>query len=282
MPSIVITLPRTMPGSMLRRLHPLSCFACFVFGSVSALAQQAATSQQPLNASVSDYGTTFVFSPPPVCKGCLETELGFQSIEDGLYIPSVLTFAPLTRTDFSALVNLLDSETSNNARSTHFGSSVDLVLRQKLFEKGGFEMTLAPRSTVLLRGGDGGRAGATAAPQYSWGNNLAILNITWTGAIDVSTANPRSDYVTSFDYYRTLQKRGTALFAGFQQELTAGQQSVNTEQGLVIPFRNGQVELETAQLDLNTGLQVQFQARVIVNWGRFWKTREEGHRSPQR
>jgi len=36
----------------------------------------------------------------------------------------------------------------------------------------------------------------------------------------------------------------------------------------VIPFPNGQVELETAQLDLNTGPEWQFQARVIVNWGK--------------
>jgi hypothetical protein len=38
----------------------------------------------------------------------------------------------------------------------------------------------------------------------------------------------------------------------------------------VIPFQNGQVELETAQLNLNGALQVQFQARVIVNWGKIF------------
>jgi len=35
----------------------------------------------------------------------------------------------------------------------------------------------------------------------------------------------------------------------------------------VIPFRNGQVELESAQLALNTKPELQLQARVIVNWG---------------
>ena len=35
----------------------------------------------------------------------------------------------------------------------------------------------------------------------------------------------------------------------------------------MLPFRNGQVELESAQLDLNTKPQLQLQARVIVNWG---------------
>jgi len=32
-------------------------------------------------------------------------------------------------------------------------------------------------------------------------------------------------------------------------------------------IRNGQVELETAQLNLNVKPEYQFQARVIVNWG---------------
>jgi hypothetical protein len=43
---------------------------------------------------------------------------------------------------------------------------------------------------------------------------------------------------------------------------------VGTEGGLVLPFRNGQVEFETAQLDLNVKPEWQFQTRVIVNWGK--------------
>jgi hypothetical protein len=134
-------------------------------------------------------------------------------------------------------------------------------------------LTLAPRGTVFIRGGDGGRVGATVAPQYSWGRNLAILNVTLTGAVGVSAGNPRSDYLTSFDYYRTLDERGTAFFLGAQQELSAGQETADTEEGIVIPFRNGQVEISTQQLDLNTGPEVQFQARVIVNWGKVFARR---------
>lgn len=242
---------------------------CFALGGSTAGHTQQAAGSQPLNASVSDYGTTFVFSPPPVCAGCLETELGFQSVEDGRFVPAIATWAlPKGHTDLSLLLNLLDSESEQQDRVTHFGNRLDFVIRQQVAAKGGFELTLAPRGAVFIRGTDGGRAGATVAPQVSWGNNLAILNLSWTAGVDVSAANPRSDYLTSFDYYCTLQKRGTALFLGFQQEVSAGQQTASFEQGLVIPFRNGQVELEAAQLNLNTGLQVQFQARVIVNWGR--------------
>jgi hypothetical protein len=230
---------------------------------------QPQPSSQPLNAAVSDYGTTFIFSPPPICPKCVETELGFESVTGGSrYLPAVLSFAPFkTNTDISILVNLLDSESTAGNRTTQFGNRFDFVLRQQALQKGAFLLTLAPRGALFTRGG-GGRAGATAGPQYSRGNNLIAANITWTGAIGVSAANPRSDYQGYADYFRTLDKRGTALFLGFAHELTAGRQTVGTEEGLVIPFRNGQVEVETAQLDLNTQPQWQFQTRVIMNWGR--------------
>jgi hypothetical protein len=223
---------------------------------------------QPLNASVSDFGTTFVFSPPPVCAKCVETELGFLD-QDGQYLPVVLSFAPFnSTTDFNVLVNAMDSETVNNRRVTHFGNRFDFVIRQQAYSKGGFELTLAPRGTVFIRGGDGGRAGATAAPQYSWGKNLAVVNLTLTAGVGVSPGNPRTDYVGCFDYWRTLDERGWAIFAGVNHEVASGQQTVSTEQGLVIPFKNGQVELAMQQLDLNTSAEWQFQARVIVNWGK--------------
>jgi hypothetical protein len=226
-------------------------------------------SSQPLNASISDFGTTFIFSPPPICSKCVETELGFQSVSPSRIIPAVLTVAPFKSvTDFSVLVNLLDSESSGIDRTTQFGNRFDFVLRQQVASKGGFTMVLAPRGTVFTRGAEGGRAGATFAPQYSKGENLIAANITWTAGIGTSAANPRSDYQGFADYFRTLDSKGTTLFFGFAHELTAGVQTAGIEEGLVIPFRNGQIELESAQLNLNTNPEYQFQSRVIVNWGK--------------
>jgi hypothetical protein len=241
-------------------------FACS--SSCSAQSQPSST-PPPLNASVSDYGTTFIFSPPPICSKCIETELGFQSVgSSSQYIPTVVSIAPFkTNTDFSILVNLLDSDSSSGDRITQFGNRFDFVLRQQALQKSGFLLTLAPRGALFTLGG-GGRAGATAAPQFSKGNNLFAANFTWTGAIGTSAANPKSDYQGYFDYFRTLNEKGAAVFLGFAHELTAGQQTVGVEEGLVIPFRKGQVELETAQLDLNTSPEWQFQTRVIVNWGK--------------
>jgi hypothetical protein len=240
-----------------------------------AAAQQGPAPPQPLNASVSDFGTTFIFSPPPICPRCIETELGFLSLEDGRYIPLVLSFAPFSSsTDINVLVNAIDSEAPGNRRTTHFGNRFDFVIRQQAYTKGGFELTLAPRGTVLVRGGNGGRVGAVAAPQFSKGNNLFAANFTLTAGVGVSANNPRTDYVGSFDYYRTLDHRGTALFAGINHEDAAGTQTVGIEEGVVIPFRNGQVELSSQQLDLNTDAEYQFQARVIVNWGKVLTKRQ--------
>jgi len=259
---------------------PIQFFAAFVVlvfacEGASFAQSQPAPSSQPLNGSVSDFGTTFIFSPPPICPKCLETELGFQSLSGSRYIPTVVSVAPFkTNTDFSVLVNLLDSELPGNDRTTQFGNRFDFVVRQQVLQKAGFLLTLAPRGAVFTRGIDGGRAGATAAPQYSKGKNLIAANFTWTGAIGTSAANPRSDYQGFFDYFRTLDERGTAFFLGFAHELTAGQQTAGTEGGLVIPFRNGQLEIETAQLDLNVKPEWQFQTRVIVNWGKVFSRKQ--------
>jgi len=158
----------------------LAVFAFLIAGSAGRCCAQSQTSSapQPLNGSVSDYGTTFIFSPPPVCSKCVETELGFQSVNDGRFIPTVISIAPFkTQTDVSVLVNLLDSELRDNDRSTQFGNRFDFVMRQQVYGKGGFLLAVAPRGAVLTRGVDGGRAGATAAPQFSTGNNLIAANL---------------------------------------------------------------------------------------------------------
>ena len=132
-----------------------------------------------LNGSVSDYGTTFIFSPPPICPKCLETETGFQSVSDSRYLPTVTTIAPFNaKLDFSVLVNLLDSESPGSDRATNFGNRFDFLARQQVLQKGDFLLTLAPRGAIYTRGVNGGRAGATAAPQFSKGENLIAANFT--------------------------------------------------------------------------------------------------------
>jgi hypothetical protein len=244
-----------------------------VFGLPPSPAWSQGGQSQPLNSTVSNFGTTFVFSPPPVCQGCVQTELGLTLLEGGgRFLPGTVTLAPFsTSTDFSILVNLLDSQVSNDKRATHFGNRFDFVLRQRIFQGRGFLVTLAPRGVLFTRDLEGGRIGGTVAAQYGSGKNLAVVNFTYTGAIG-SGANPANNYQGSFDYWRTLSEKGFAFFAGLQHEyLTENPQSIGTEMGIVLPFRNGQLELASQQLNLNTSPVWQFQARVTVNWGNLFR-----------
>ncbi len=224
---------------------------------------------QPLNASISNFGTSFVLSPQPVCPGCVETELGLLLLDSGRFLPAAFSVAPFsTNTDFSVLVNLLDSQIENGERTAHFGNRFDIVVRQRLLQRSGVIVTIAPRGVVFTRDLEGGRIGGSLAAQYGNGNNLGVINLTYTGAIGSSPTNPKNNYQGSFDYYRTLSEKGVAVFAGFQHDCSTGNPyAIGTEAGFVLPFRDGQVELASQQLSLNTHPAWQFQARVTVNWG---------------
>jgi len=255
----------------MKTLWRLCLFLALVQGHKGYAQQSSPPSvPQPLNATVSDFGTSFVFSPPLICAGCMETELGLLALEGGRYLPALLSYAPFsTHTDFNILVNLLESEKTDGRRTTHFGSRWDFVVRQQLLQRGGWLLSVAPRGAILTGAMAGGRAGGTFAAEYGKGNNLAVINLTYTSAIRSSAQNPKNDCQGSLDYYRTLSPKGYAAFTGFQHEVsTSNPQPVSTEEGLIIPFRNGQVELATQQLSLNTHPTLQFQTRVIVNWGK--------------
>jgi hypothetical protein len=246
-------------------------FLVLILGHACFAQQSPQGSQsQPLNASISNFGTTFVFGPQPVCPGCIETELGLLLLDGGRFLPAALSVAPFsTSTDFSVLVNILDSQLENGERTAHFGNRFDFVVRQRLLQRGGVILTIAPRGVVFTRDLEGGRIGGSVAAQYGNGKNLGVINLTYTGAIGGSPTNPKNYYQGSFDYYRTLSEKGVAVFAGFQHECSTGNpHAIGTEAGFVLPFRNGQVELASQQLSLNTHPAWQFQARVSVNWGK--------------
>ena len=259
------------PEGQVKTWNCLAPLIVLVLGH-ACLAQQLpqGSQSQPLNSSVSNFGTTFVFSPQPICSRCAETELGLLLVDDGRYLPAVFSLTPFSsKTDFSVLVNVLDSQVANGERTTHFGNRFDFVVRQRLLQRGGVVVTVAPRGVVFTRDLEGGRIGGSLAAQYGLGKNLGVVNLTYTGAVDSSPTNPTNNYQASFDYYRTLSEKGFALFAGFQHEYsTDNPQAIGTEAGLILPFRNGQVELASQQLALNTNPTWQFQARVTVNWGK--------------
>lgn len=251
------------------------CKSFFVFVIFALALEQICFAQQPqqaqpLNASVSDMGTTFSTYPAPLCSGCVETELGFLSLQSGRFAPAVLTIAPFSsRTDINILVNALASDASSGQRISHFGNRFDFVVRQQVLEKNGFVVSVVPRGSVFVRDTSGGRLGGLISVQYNKGKNTEVVNFSLTRALNASVLNPNSDYQSMFDYSRTLGAKGASFYLGFMHEVSTGiPQSLNTEAGLILPFRNGQVELAAERLNLNTRPVWQYQARVIVNWGK--------------
>jgi hypothetical protein len=239
--------------------------AALVQGGVAQ--KQPASSSPPLNAAVSDFGVSFCFSPP-ICADCVETELGFESLQDGRYAPAVLTVAPKwLHGDASVLANALDSEAPQSHRATHAGNRLDFAIRQKVLDHGGLSLTLVPWGAAYVRGIQGGRAGAVALPQFTSGSNQFVAEFSLTGAVGVSAGNPRTDYLEAFDYTRAIGERGYSIFSGLQHEILGGDHTVGIEQGMIIPFRNGQIELDLQGLSLNADPAIAFQARAIVNWG---------------
>ncbi len=233
-------------------------------------ATQPTPVQQPLNSCLSDFGTSFTFSAPPICSGSVEAELGFISLGDERFIPAVLTVAPFaSHADITVLVNLVESNIRAGKRANHFGNRFDFFLRREVFERNGFVLTLAPRGAFFDRDG-GGNMGVSVAAQYGKGRNVGVVNVGLAEAIGSSLVNPKTDYQTSFDYSRALSKSGFAVFLGFQYE-AANAQAVSVEQGIIIPFRNGQVELAVNQLNLNTVPALQLHARVVMNWAKVFR-----------
>jgi hypothetical protein len=253
--------------SFCRLLRCLLVLACAAPAQGGWAQQQPVSSPQPPNAAVSDFGVSFCFSPP-ICAGCVEAELGFQSQQDARYAPAVLTVAPKwLHGDVSVLGNVVDSEAAGRDRTTNFGNRLDFAIREKVLDHGGLSLTLVPWGTAWVRGVQGGRAGGVALPQYTLGSNQFVAEFSLTGAVGVSAGNPRTDYLEAFDYTRAMGSRGYSVFSGFQHEILGGEHTVGIEQGMIIPFRNGQIELAAQGLSLNADPQVAFQARAIVNWG---------------
>jgi hypothetical protein len=238
------------------------------FGQISFA--QSSNQAQPLNANVSGFGTSFVFSPAPVCSGCVQTELGFSGANGGRFLPFVFTAAPpKSRTDFTVLVNVLDSQLSSGGRTNHLGDRFDLIVRQQVVNKGGLILTVAPRGAFFVRNTEGGRVGATFAGQYGKGKNVGVINLTMTRAVRNTMSFSQNNYQGSFDYSRNIGSSGLAVFAGFLHEAQTGATgAVGIEQGIVLPFKNGQIEFAAEQLNLTGKVMFQFQARIIVNWNK--------------
>jgi|SRR5579872_1321721 len=238
----------------------------------TGLAQQTSpnpqTSASPNNL-VSDFGTSFTFSVPPVCPGCVEVETGIARTSELFSVPAVLTIAPLnSHTDFTVLFNSFQNSSVSGRRVNQTGSELDLVIRQQVFASEHLTVAIAPRAAIFTRGGLSPRFGAALGVQYGRGPNTLVVNSTLTGTASPVIGNPSLDYLTSGDYYRALGSKGYSIFAGLQHEIFSQTQIASFEQGLVVPVKHGQIEFNLQELGINGRTVLQQQVKLILNTGK--------------
>lgn len=223
----------------------------------------------PLNASVSGFGTSFAFGPAPISQGSFESELGSVYLSNSRYFPVVLTFAPFgEENDLSIMANVLDIETDASGHTaTYFGDRAMVIFRQNILREESFSCTLAPAGTLFLRDTHGGALGGAVALRYVQGNNQFVGNI--NGMIPVAGTDADANYQVAVDYSRALSESGYVVFFGVQNIYIPGNASTfGIEQGVVLPFRDGQLEFAAEQFSPVSDIAWQFQVRVVVNWGR--------------
>ncbi len=227
----------------------------------------AQNSEGPLNASVSNFGTSFTFGPSTICKGCVQTELGTLSIERSHTISSMITVAPFTRTDVSISSNLLESTSSNGKRQSALGKRVDVIIRQSVPAGKSIAFTIAPR--FASADGASGIGGSLVA-QYVKNQIVTVFNATAIQSPSESAYIPRLDEQLALNVSRMLGSRGASVFTGAYARNADDSETVGLEGGFVYPFRNGQLEFATEYLNTAGVTSWQYQMRVTKNWGKWF------------
>ena len=263
-----------------RRLLSVITALCMV--QTAATRSQQPSSPQPLNATVSDFGTSFAFSPP-ICAGCVRDRARVP-------LPPGRPLCPGGAHRGSRLAARRCKRARQCARFRGPARTPFHPLRQPpgLRHSRKSAWTAMAWCSRLRRGAQPSSAASRAdAPGLSLSRSSPSARTRSSASLasrERSASRPETRApITwkSFDYTRSIGERGYNIFAGLQHELTAGEQTIGIEEGMTIPFRNGQVELATEQLTLNTDPAVQFQARVIVNWGKLLSRRPCAHDSAE-
>jgi hypothetical protein len=100
---------------------------------------------------------------------------GAFSVDGSFTLPATIHFTPeghhvwWGRTEFSASFDSLASSADPVGRVTHFSDRVGMAATCVVHDGAKLDIAFAPQLSVLLRGDDGVRAGATAIARYDAG-----------------------------------------------------------------------------------------------------------------
>ena len=199
---------------------------------------------QALNGDISDIGTSFTFSANPICAKCVELEVG-ASVERGIKVqPEIVgTYGIGKIADVTALIS---------------DNQVSVMGRLMLLNRNRFTITVAPMYSRITNVSNSSLLGGAVALSYEQNKNIYVFNAL---ALQSTSGRVDNNRLVSFNYFRTISNSGYALFAGLQRD--AALNISNVEQGVVIPFRHGQLEFEIEEQDVGNPVFIG-QVRFIV------------------
>lgn len=112
------------------------------------------------------------------------------------------------RTELSASFDSLSSTADPIGRITHFGDRISLAATCVVHDGEKLDLAIAPVVSLLLRGDDGIRSGATAIARYDAGRSSTGVTVSWTGATRSSPSNPAATLDVGFGYGYRLKATG--------------------------------------------------------------------------
>lgn len=218
-----------------------------------------------------------LITPP----GTMELEWSHAFSASGAYsIPTTLKYTPegthtyWGRTEFSASFDSLSSVEQNEDRVTHFGDRVTLAANCVVLDGEKLDLAIAPVASVLLRGDDGARIGATGIARYDVGQNSGGITLTWTGATAPSPTNPAGTFDLGGGFGRRLRSGGflgrfTVYGNGLLEKSTGFDRQVSLFEGFEYQL-SGNVAIDVTGQHLNINGVVDHQAMIglTVNFGR--------------
>jgi hypothetical protein len=147
--------------------------------------------------------------------GTMEVEWGGAFSTTGNFtFPATIKYTPegphiwWGRTEFSASFDSVNSAVQPDYRVTQFSDRLTFAANCVVHDGDKLDLAIVPQVSILLRGDDGARIGATAIARYDAGRNSAGVTLTWTAATVASPTNPAGTFDIGAGYGRRLMASG--------------------------------------------------------------------------